>query len=181
MKVDIKEIFDGFSFVNELAEFFGLVESLEIKIDRLTGAELEAGLRALEQAGRSEKERVFLLREARVNFNKAISLETTNERLISAYIGLAFCHYNLDDQDNCREFLEKAKKLEYKIDPITETFTNDFSFGNMLLFGNKGGYIRNNPLRDFVVKTAKSITNIDQKKNLFYQLQSSIDEYLDDL
>jgi hypothetical protein len=110
--MDITVIFAGLSYARELAGYLGLIETLNVKIDKLAGSELDAGLRALEQAKTSEKEMVSLLREARLRLNKAVSLEK-NERLIAAYIGLAFCHYNLGDRDNCYATLRCLENLQF--------------------------------------------------------------------
>jgi hypothetical protein len=113
MAINIGIIFSGVNLAKGWAEYLGLVESLDAKLDRLSGAELEAGLRSLEQASNSEVEFRELLREARSRFNKAVSLERS-ERLLLAYIGLALCHHFLDDQTNCVNCLREIEGVELK-------------------------------------------------------------------
>jgi hypothetical protein len=111
--MDIRMIFLGANVAKQIAGYLGLVETLNVKLDRLVGSEFEAALRSLEQAGASISERDFLLREARSRFNKSISLED-NERLAMSYIGLAFCHAQLGDSYNAREALRAVKNIEIK-------------------------------------------------------------------
>lgn len=103
----ISVIFGSLNFVKSIANFTGLIESLDVKIDKLSKAEFNAGINSLGQSTFSECERESLLREARVFFNKAISLEK-DERLILSYLGLAICHFFLGDTNNCKKALEKA-------------------------------------------------------------------------
>ena len=103
--MDVHGLFATAKFGKTLAGYLGLFETLDIKIDKLAASELEAGIRALEQASNSERETESLLREARSRFNKAISLEK-DEKLAMAYFGLGLCHYYLGDIKNCSASFE---------------------------------------------------------------------------
>lgn len=104
------------SLSKSIAEFLGLIESLNQKIDNLSRAELNAGIRTLKQANSSENEKETLLRDARNYFNKAVSLEK-NDRLIISLTGLAMCHSYLGDISNAKSaFLEiEAAKIDINV------------------------------------------------------------------
>ncbi len=110
--MEIITVFKGANLAKCLAEYVGIIESISSKIDRLAQAEFEAGIRALNQAAKSEKEQSSLLREARNRFNKAISLEK-EERLALSYLGLALCHYHLGDYENTRDSLRDLLRQEF--------------------------------------------------------------------
>jgi exonuclease VII small subunit len=130
--VEIKTILAGVGLAKQIAGYLGLIETLNVKIDRLSKSELEAAIRSLEQANNSKNEKESLLREARNRFNKAISLED-NEKLVLAYIGLAICHKNLGDKSNFIEALRAIDKVKFKGESkyiagavVENVFTNGF-------------------------------------------------------
>jgi hypothetical protein len=112
--VEIGLIFSTAKTVTGLAQsvarLLGIVQSLEAKVDRLISSELNAGYRNLEQAYISQNETLTLLREARNSFSKAIDLETGLRQGL-ALIGLALCHYHLDDDNNYQAALEELVSL----------------------------------------------------------------------
>jgi hypothetical protein len=89
-----------------VAQLLGYIESLDEKVDRLVSSELNAGLRNLDQAGKSDTETESLLRAARSCFNKAVDLERGYRQGL-AFLGLALCHHYLGDQGNCHAALEQ--------------------------------------------------------------------------
>ncbi|MDJ0725100.1 MAG: hypothetical protein QNJ38_08320 [Prochloraceae cyanobacterium] len=97
-----------------IGNYLGVIDSLEIKIGKLVNSELDAALRAMKQASISVTETETLLREARSKFNKAVHLEK-EERLVSAYLGLALCHYQLGDLDNSKATLTEFSELEINL------------------------------------------------------------------
>jgi hypothetical protein len=113
MAIDIRLMFTAIGVAKSAAEFAGILDSIEAKIDRLVQSELNAGLRALEQAAHGSSEQVSLLREARGCFNKAVSLEMGYRRVV-ALLGLSLCHHWLDDKTNCTRTLEEI----LEIDPV---------------------------------------------------------------
>ena len=74
MGIEIGVLFEGLGLAKSVAEYLGIIESLDIKLDRLANSELEAGNRELQQAIRSSTEQTSLLQSARNRFNKAIEL-----------------------------------------------------------------------------------------------------------
>ena len=114
MTVDIGLIFGALGVAKSVAEFAGILDSVESKIDRLVQSELSAGLRALEQAGHANSEEVSLLREARGCFNKAVGLETGYRRVV-ALLGLSLCHHWLGEMPNSKKSLEEL----LEINPVT--------------------------------------------------------------
>jgi len=113
--VDISGIFFSINLATKVGCYTGLIESLDMKIDKLSGTHFEAGIRSMEQAINSESEQISLFRESRSNFNRAISLEK-NERLAMTYIGLAFCHNQLGDYDNAVDSLKMIARIEVEED-----------------------------------------------------------------
>jgi tetratricopeptide (TPR) repeat protein len=111
----IQVLFQTISLTKSVAEYSGIVESIGKKIDRLMGAELECGLRTLKQATHSTVEQTSLLRDARSCFNKAISLEKEEERLVQAYLGLAVCHSYLGDETNAKDALQELLQIEFSL------------------------------------------------------------------
>lgn len=97
-----------------IGNYLGIIDSLEIKVKKLVKSELNSGILALKQAQNSQAERDSLLREARSKLNKAIYLEK-EERLVAAYLGLALCHFLLNDTNNSiatlKEFAEQNIEL----------------------------------------------------------------------
>jgi hypothetical protein len=114
MTVDISLMFTALGVARSLAEFAGVLDSIETKLDRLVQSELNAGLRGLEQAARATAEQGSLLREARGCFNRAVSLEVGYRRGV-ALLGLSFCHHWLGDRPNCTSALEEI----LEINPVT--------------------------------------------------------------
>jgi hypothetical protein len=114
MAVEIGLLFTAFDVARSVAELAGILDSIEAKVDRLVHSELNAGLRALEQAGRGTSEQAHLLREARGHFNKAVALELGYRRVV-ALLGLAVCHHWLGDLPNCTAALEEI----LEINPVT--------------------------------------------------------------
>lgn len=105
--VDLGLALKGVSLAVSVAKYVGIIEDkLLLKVEELAGSELDAGIRALQQAVSSEHERQSLLREARGRFNKAISLES-GVRVAAAYVGLALCHINLGDAVNAQEAIRQ--------------------------------------------------------------------------
>lgn len=102
----ISVIFGGANASRSLAGAIGLIESGAAKLDRLSRAPLESAHRNLEQARDAiEEERPSLLREARGQFNKAVSVESKPMRQAKALLGLATCHHLLQDHHNCETAL----------------------------------------------------------------------------
>lgn len=108
--IEVGVLFKAAGIAKAVADFLGLLESLDAKIDRLIHSELEAGLRALEQAGKSVNEQDSLLRESRGRFNKAVSLEK-GLRLAMANLGLALSHHWLGDSPNRDDALRSILAL----------------------------------------------------------------------
>jgi tetratricopeptide (TPR) repeat protein len=100
-------IVQGLPLAVSAGRYLGLIkEELAAKLDKLAGSELQAGMRALEQAIDSEQERQSLLREARSRFNKAVNIEC-GLRLALAHLGSALCHLYLGDRINAKRALKE--------------------------------------------------------------------------
>lgn len=104
------------SGVIAIAEFAGLIEGVERKVDKLIQAELETAMDLLGQAHRSSREEINLIRDARLRFTKAANLETGLRKGIALY-GLAVCHSYFKDYENRNDALIEALNIE----PISRT------------------------------------------------------------
>lgn len=118
--MDISSILSGFRFAQSALYFLGLTESLGIQLDKLTQSKFNAAMRELKHAANSEMEGSEdeykdALRSSRRLFSEAISLES-KERRAAAYVGLAFCHKNLGQIQNCKMTLIEFS--EYKFKPL---------------------------------------------------------------
>jgi len=111
--MSIQSLFLGINVAEKMANYLGIIESIGVKLDKLSGAYFESGVRSMQQAVNSECEQKSLFQAARNNFNKAISLEE-NERLALSYIGLAFCHNQLGDIKNTTDALQRISYIEIK-------------------------------------------------------------------
>jgi tetratricopeptide (TPR) repeat protein len=140
--MDVTLVFKGVGIAKCIGEYLGIVESINSKIDRLSQSEFEAGIRALNQAGKSSSEQKVLLREARSRLNKAISLET-NERLALAYLGLSLCHYHLKDYSNAKDALQDLLNIEFKypIKSSAKSLADSMPFFEFFLRPNSGNII----------------------------------------
>ncbi len=105
---------EGMTLAKSIAELFGVLETIDSKVDRLMESELKTGMLELQQAAISNTESVELLRSARQRFNKAITLESGYKQCLS-YVGAAVCHYHLNDHQNARKALENAIAIETDI------------------------------------------------------------------
>ena len=173
--MDISLIFLSFNLAKGLAGYLGLIETIDAKLDKLAGSELEAGLRALKQAADSDEEATALLREARSRFNKAISLET-NERLAVAYVGLAFCHNHLGDKRNCSETLRAIERLEIRdqAKTVALSLAEDTLMGGGPVIGPIIGPI----VRSFTGGKTIAQTHLGVRKQRLQELKSSVRSYL---
>ncbi|MEM8723141.1 MAG: hypothetical protein AAGE84_28290 [Cyanobacteria bacterium P01_G01_bin.39] len=124
MDISIGLIFGTLNAAEKIAGYLGIVETLNGNITQLKNSYLTSGIRALKQAQASESEFEFLLREARSRFNQAIDLEK-EEKLITAYLGLALCHHGLGDKNNCHLSLRAIEdiELDYNIALLTIDLT----------------------------------------------------------
>jgi hypothetical protein len=110
--IDIAVVLGAFNLARTVAELTGLIETIGVKIDRLSQSDLQAAFRALDQAQRATTESESLLREARTRLNKALSLEK-EERLAAAYLALAATHHQLGDVANTRQVLREFLDTEF--------------------------------------------------------------------
>ena len=119
--MQMENIFEAASCAQSLSAYLNSLEAeqdvLGIRVQALAESEFDAGLRALQQASRSEVEAASLLREARARFNKALRLET-GLRLAHAHVALALCHANLGDGENAGCALLEA--VDVSIPPLLE-------------------------------------------------------------
>ncbi|OYE01930.1 hypothetical protein [Nostoc sp. 'Peltigera membranacea cyanobiont' 232] len=88
----------------KLAKALKLTESIESRLDCLIQVEFNAARKTLLEAcnsSSSDEQKSVLINDARKSFTKATDLEK-GERLFYAYLGLAICHYLLDDINNVK-------------------------------------------------------------------------------
>ena len=176
--IDISAIFFCVKLSNTIQEYTGLIETVGIKLDKLIGSEFEAGIRALQQAKKSENEKNYLLREARNRFNKAISIES-DIRLALSCIGLSVCHQLLGDNDNHKDallLLLDIEKSGYKVSDISLSDTEGLTRSSRLMI--LGAFFPWGLLIEAGSATKKE--NV-RRNNFLIDLQTSAEQYLKEL
>ena len=174
-------IFGSLKLIRSIAEFSGLVETIDTKIDRLANAEFEAGFRALEQAAISSSEKDSLLREARYRFNKAISFEK-EERLFLCHVGLAICHKELADHSNFKISLLQACEIQIHsvIEGVSNSVTSKVKSNKIALIGAIGMMLYPAVLAG-VLYTARELEKIKLRRSSLESTQKKIKLYLSNI
>lgn len=94
------------SAVKLVAEYVGFVESLSSKVDRLLDADLKTAVSLLEQAKASPAKAGYLVKDARIYFTRAASVEADSldearrHKRAVALLGLWACCEAVDDTAN---------------------------------------------------------------------------------
>jgi hypothetical protein len=181
-------IFGAINLTKAIAEYFNLIESANKKMDKLLRAELETAIRCLKQAQLSNNESIELLREARMCFNKAISLET-DIRLTVAIYGLSMCHHFLGDETNSKECLNtilsqnpinllrevKGYTIEsYKTDSISNPMIQPHMFLGKFVYNKVKGVFD----KKYRLKKIIEYINLDPKASFIYFCQKNVSNYL---
>lgn len=98
-----------------IANYFRIVESVEVKIDTLSKKDFESGYSLLEQARYIISPDVYkgILLSAVTCFTGATAVEK-RERLLFAYLGLIICYVYLDETEAVKMIQEKVKGLKFK-------------------------------------------------------------------
>ena len=100
-----------------VAEYLGLIESIESKIDRLIDADQKTGVSLFEQAKTNTSKSEELIREARVSFTRAAAIqegsmaESARHKRAIALLGLWCCCKAQDDIPNAKLALEKIVEI----------------------------------------------------------------------
>ncbi len=97
----------------KLAEFLKIIESTNVKVDKLIHNPFNTALKELDDAKNASSSSVAasLVESARANFAKASDLEK-NEAEIAALAGLAMCYRFTGDYSLVRHTIEKIEKAE---------------------------------------------------------------------
>ena len=97
----------------KLAEFLKIIESTNVKIDKLIHNPFNTALKELDDAQNASSSSVAasLVESARANFAKASDLEK-NEAQIVSLVGLAMCYRFMGDYSLVRHTVEKIEKAE---------------------------------------------------------------------
>ncbi|MGO8955248.1 MAG: BRcat domain-containing protein [Rhodomicrobium sp.] len=108
----LRIILQGVGTAREIAQLLGLIESANVKLDKLIQVNLNAGMTNLRDAADSDsgEERITLLREARNNLQKAVHLENGSRKAI-ALLGLSCCHAWLGDKRNSLKSLNNILEI----------------------------------------------------------------------
>lgn len=98
---------------SKIAEYFGFIETIDSKVQKLLHQEFKSAISALEKAQNATDKANFdfCLNMARTSFEKAVAVEE-NENLISAYVGLSLTEFLMGDNNNSVLTLEKIKCVE---------------------------------------------------------------------
>jgi hypothetical protein len=93
-------------FAQKITDFLGFAESLDKNIKKLLNTPLNTGIRNLDYARNNPVNSIEYINEAIQSFTNSLTLEK-NERLVCAYLGLAFCFHLKGDIINCKQILEE--------------------------------------------------------------------------
>lgn len=120
MEITVATIFSTANVARAIAEYMGLIDSLEVRINRITSSKLNTALRELKhgQNASSPDTEKSALQSARSYFSEALSLESREERLASAYIGLGMCFMQLNETENCKNTLIEFSNQPFKNDKV---------------------------------------------------------------
>ncbi|YAF99046.1 MAG: hypothetical protein AB3A66_29055 (plasmid) [Nodularia sp. CChRGM 3473] len=127
-----------------LAKALKLIESIESKLDLLIQVEFNAALKTLHQALNSsalDEQQSTLINRAREKFTDATCLEK-GERLFYAYLGLAICHYLLNDNNNVKAALIEVAKISIYEDIYLNKIQSMFGLNKYTLNSYIGIYSR---------------------------------------
>lgn len=109
MEVPVGLIIGGAS---KIAEYFGLIETVNTKITKLLHQQFHAAIRSMEDARyASGQTQVEYVKQARTEFNQAVAVEE-NENKILALVGLSLCQYMLGDSQNANRNLNQIRTVE---------------------------------------------------------------------
>ena len=108
-------IFGTLDAAKTIAEYLGLIETVDNSIKQLLHQQFVAAQNSLKNAETAtDNMRAEYLKSALNSFNLAIAVEE-NENLISSYVGLAMCQFLLGDKENYESSLKKASSTKLKI------------------------------------------------------------------
>ncbi len=93
-----------------ISEYIHLIKSLGLNLDLMDSVELENGLWTLNRIANTTTPKLWL-RRAWQYFKGASKVEH-DERLAVTFLGLAFCHYHLNELVDYKQVLENLVKLE---------------------------------------------------------------------
>lgn len=122
----------------KIAKSLKLIQSIESKIELLMQVEFNAAWKTLIDfcnSTASPEQKNILLNNAREGFTKAIFIEK-GERLFYAHLGLAICHYLLDDINNVKTALLDVTKISIYKDIYQRERDANFIFFNKYGFAS---------------------------------------------
>lgn len=105
-------IFKAPDLIKSTAAMLGLVESVDSKIDKMLKKDFNNGIRLLNELRLADKRHEFILEQAYTSFQGAINNERGKRKAI-AYIGLAFCQYQLGEKKIAASTLQEFANWEY--------------------------------------------------------------------
>lgn len=105
-------LFKAPQLIKGVAGMLGLIATVDDKLDTLLRTDFNAGIRHLNELLVAEKEHDFLLKEAWRRFETAI-LHEAGDRKALAYLGLAYCQYQLEERYCAKITLEEFVKYRY--------------------------------------------------------------------
>ncbi len=112
-RADISGLFDAVSAAKMLAEYLGIIESLDAKVDSLLDLDLKTAVSLFEQAKRNPEKAGEFMRDARVHFTRAEAAHSgSNEesrrcKRVTALLGLWACCKAVGDEPNAEDALIK--------------------------------------------------------------------------
>lgn len=135
----IKAIFSTADTAKAVAKYTGLIESLGVKIDRLSSAKLDTALRELDHARNANciDEKKSALRSARAKFSEALSLERKEKRRLLAFLGLGMCFAQLGEKQNLKNTLLELCLFNFRTNKLKRLQEEISSFASNKIFGRR--------------------------------------------
>ncbi|MGN0088683.1 MAG: hypothetical protein ACI35Y_06625 [Candidatus Limimorpha sp.] len=96
---------------SKIAEYFGLIEGVNIKVTKLLHQAFNSAKANLEYARNATgQNQIDYIKQARVEFNQAVAVEE-NENKILALVGLAMCQYLLGETSNANVTFDRISSV----------------------------------------------------------------------
>jgi hypothetical protein len=108
----IELLFKAPEILERVAGLLGLIESVDVKLNKLLQSDFNAGVRCLSELLISHKEQEFLLKEGWRRFHTALNHESKVRKAL-AYIGLAFCQYSLNEHEIAINTLQEFTNWDF--------------------------------------------------------------------
>lgn len=142
----------------KIAEFLGLIESVDSKVTKLLHQSFRSAVSNLEYAQHSSgQNQMEYIRQARVEFNQAVNVEE-DENKILALTGLSMCQSMLGDKANASMTYNRISQVELSLKEKAKYTTIDVA-------GGLGGLLAGTLMKKIGLRD--TVTFISSRENMF--------------